>query len=248
MEGTVKERIKTFITYEGISIREFERRCGMSTGYMAVLRHAPGADKLSAIFAAFPQLSRTWLLTGEGGYADRFRRRCGGRARHRWHALLWRDALPAALARVRDLFIFSAYTGLAYSDAVTVTPDDIVERGGRRYIDTTRRKTGSRFITPLLDPAAEVFDRYGGSVPNISNQKANEQIHAIERLLGLTKPLTTHVARHTFATTVALANGVPIDFFFNDTAPPEIYTTQIYAKVLAQTVVDDGAELAGKIR
>ena len=66
MEETVKERIKAFITHEGISIREFERRCGMSNGYMAVLRHAPGADKLSAIFAAFPQLSRTWLLTGEG--------------------------------------------------------------------------------------------------------------------------------------------------------------------------------------
>lgn len=162
--------------------------------------------------------------------------------------LLRRAALPAALARVRDLFIFCAYTGLAYSDAVTVTPDDIVERGGRRYIDTTRRKTGSRFITPLLAPAAEVFDRYGGSVPNISNQKANEQLHAIERRLGLTKPLTTHVARHTFATTVALANGVPIESLSRMLGHRDIHTTQIYAKVLAQTVVDDGAELAGKIR
>lgn len=66
METSVKERIKLFVKHKGISIREFERRCGMSTGYMAMLRHAPGANKLSTILAQYPELSRVWLLTGEG--------------------------------------------------------------------------------------------------------------------------------------------------------------------------------------
>ena len=73
-------------------------------------------------------------------------------------------------------------------------------------------------------------------------------IREFERRLGLTKPPTAHVARHTFATTVALANGVPIESLSRMLGHRDIHTTQIYAKVLAQTVVDDGAELAGKIR
>lgn len=150
MEETVKERIKTFIAYEGISIREFDD----------LLRREGGRADITVRNCWHKPLQ--WLcgcavtaeLIDKNPYTV-FRPKVGhSKPRNPLTAdelmLLRRAALPAALARVRDLFIFSAYTGLAYSDAVTVTPDDIVERGGRRYIDTTRRKTGSRFITPLL--------------------------------------------------------------------------------------------------
>ena len=73
-------------------------------------------------------------------------------------------------------------------------------------------------------------------------------VREIERRLNLCKPLTTHVARHTFATTVALAHGVPVESLSRMLGHRDIKTTQIYAKVLAQTVADDGAALAAKIR
>lgn len=155
--------------------------------------------------------------------------------------------LPERLARVRDLFIFCAYTGLAYSDSQLGGFFDIVERSGARFIDATRRKTGTRFLTPLLAPAEAVLRRYGGRLPLISNQRANAYLHEIERRLNLCKPLTTHVARHTFATTVALAHGVPVESLSRLLGHRDIKTTQIYAKVLAQSVADDGAELVAKI-
>lgn len=78
-------------------------------------------------------------------------------------------------------------------------------------------------------------------------QAANVYLHEVERRLGFRKPLTTHVARHTFATTVALANGVPIETLSRMLGHRDIHTTQIYARVLAQSVADDGAELVAKI-
>ena len=160
---------------------------------------------------------------------------------------LRRALLPERLARVRDLFVFCAYTGLAFSDSQSLSCFEIVERGGLRFIDATRRKTGVRFLTPLLDPASAVLERYRGRLPAISLQKANVYLHEIERLLRFPKPLTTHIARHTFATTVALAHGVPIESLAQMMGHRDIKTTQVYARVLAETVVNDGAELAGKI-
>ena len=187
MEETVKERIKAFITHEGISIREFERRCGMSNGYMAVLRHAPGADKLSAIFAAFPQLSRTWLLTGEG-----------------------------------DMLTGSGEGG-AVEPATGGTPfygEMPVSAGRAGFPDGPEQPTGAISIPGVS--AIAYFPVLGCS------------------MLPLIRPGDI--------VGVALANGVPIESLSRMLGHRDIHTTQIYAKVLAQTVVDDGAELAGKIR
>lgn len=162
--------------------------------------------------------------------------------------LLRAAPLTGYLAKARDLFIFGAYTGLAYSDTQLVDESDVVERGGVRYIDTRRRKTGTRFLTPLLAPAAEVMARYGGRPPVLSNQRANTYLRQVARRVGIDKPLTTHVARHTFATTVALAHGVPIESLSRMLGHTNIRTTQIYARVLAQTVADDGARLAAQIQ
>ena len=109
--------------------------------------------------------------------------------------------LPEREARIRDLFIFAAYTGLAFCDTqdfdfrtMTEQIDDLY------YIDGSRLKTGTNFFTPILPPAMEVLKRYNFKLPKISNQKANDILHMIEVRMGLNKPVTFHLARHSFAT------------------------------------------------
>lgn len=105
--------------------------------------------------------------------------------------------LSPRLDRVRDLFIFAAYTGLSYSDMCAFRFDlDTVENNGRYFINGERIKTGSKFYTPILPPAMAVLDKHLYDLPTISLQKYNDYLHVIETLMGLRKPLTSHVARH----------------------------------------------------
>jgi integrase/recombinase XerD len=145
--------------------------------------------------------------------------------------------LPEKLEKTRDLFIFSCYTGLAYADLESFNYEkEVVESNGMRFIDGYRFKTGTEFYTPLLPPAMKVLEKYHLKLPRISNQKYNDYLHVIETRLGLNKPLTSHVARHTFATTVALAHDVPIESVSKMLGHKDIKTTQIYAKVLKSTI------------
>ena len=105
--------------------------------------------------------------------------------------------LPPKESRVRDLFIFAAYTGLAYCDVQEFNFKMMTElMGDLYYIDGSRLKTGSNFFTPILPPAMEVLKRYNYKLPKISNQKANDYLHNIESRLCINKPITFHVARH----------------------------------------------------
>ena len=145
--------------------------------------------------------------------------------------------LPDKLERVRDVFIFGCYTGLSYSDICLFRFDkDVVQSNGMYYIDGERLKTGTKFYTPLLKPAIEVLQKYDYRLPMTSIQKYNDYLHVIEAKLELKKPLTSHIARHTFATTVTLANDVPIETVSRMLGHKDIKTTQIYAKILKTTV------------
>ena len=145
--------------------------------------------------------------------------------------------LPSKLERVRDVFIFGCYTGLSYSDICLFRFDkDVVQSNGMYYIDGERLKTGTKFYTPLLKPAMEVLQKYDYRLPMTSIQKYNDYLHVIEAKLELKKPLTSHIARHTFATTVTLANDVPIETVSRMLGHKDIKTTQIYAKILKTTV------------
>lgn len=145
--------------------------------------------------------------------------------------------LPDKLDRVRDLFVFGCYTGLSYSDiALFRYETDVVESNGMYFIDGERLKTGTKFYTPLLRPAMDVLAKRNYKLPLISNQKYNDFLHVIEARLGLNKPLTSHVARHTFATTVTLANDIPIESVSRMLGHKDIKTTQIYAKILKTTI------------
>ena len=133
------------------------------------------------------------------------------------------------LERVRDLFVFMAYTGLAHCDSQVFDFDTMTEKVDKLYyIDGRRLKTKTPYFTPILGPAMDVLKKYGYQLPKISNQKMNDYLHIIEERLNLNKPLTCHVARHSFAT-LALAHGIPIESVAKMLGHAKIETTQIYA-------------------
>lgn len=148
------------------------------------------------------------------------------------------------LDRVRDLFIFAAYTGLAYIDVMSFDFETMTEQQDKMFfIDGKRTKTGSNFYTPILPPAMEVLKKYDFKLPIISNQKLNMYLHVLEKQLGIKKRISFHIARHTFAT-VALSYNVPIDKVARMLGHKNIKTTQIYAKILKNSVHDQAQNLA----
>ena len=151
------------------------------------------------------------------------------------------------LERVRDLFIFSAYTGLAFCDTQAFDYKSMtVQEGNMTFIDGSRSKTDTQYFTPILAPAMEVLKKYDFKLPHISNQKANDYLHLIQAQLGIKKPLTFHVARHSFAT-LALAHDVPIENVARMLGHEDIRTTQIYAKVLHTTIERHASNLQSAI-
>jgi len=159
-----------------------------------------------------------------------------------------RDAkLSGKMERVRDLFIFAAYTGLAFCDTQLFHFEEMTDKvDNMYYIDGKRMKTGSKFFTPILQPAMDVLKKYNYQLPKISNQKANDYLHLIEEKLKINKNLTFHVARHSFAT-LALAHDVPIENVARMLGHQDIKTTQIYAKILRSTIERHSVSLSKSI-
>lgn len=156
--------------------------------------------------------------------------------------------LDGKLDRVRDLFVFSAYTSLAYADVMAFNyKQDVVEEDGQYYIDGKRTKTGSEFYTPILGPAMDVLRKYDYKLPKISNQKANDYLKLIQEKLGLRHKLTFHIARHSFAT-LAITYGVPIEVVAQMLGHKNVKTTQIYAKILKDTLKKQAINFASHIK
>lgn len=153
------------------------------------------------------------------------------------------------LRQVRDIFVFSCYTGLAYIDAANLTPQNIaVGMDGEKWIYTFRQKTDTRTNIPLLPPALAIIEKYkehslykvkNKLLPILSNQKMNAYLKEIAALCNINKELTFHIARHTFATTVTLCNGIPIETVSKMLGHSSIKQTQHYAKILDRKVSDD---------
>lgn len=160
------------------------------------------------------------------------------------------------LAQVRDIFVFCCYTGLAYADVKKLSRDEITTGiDGEKWIWTSRQKTDSTTRVPLLPPALEILDRYKDDpycvnearlLPVLSNQKTNSYLKEIADVCGITKKMTFHTARHTFATTVTLTNGVPIETVSKMLGHRNLKTTQHYAKILDKKVSEDMNALRAK--
>jgi len=161
------------------------------------------------------------------------------------------------LAQVRDTFLFCCFTGLAYTDVQKLEKSQIA-RGidGEQWIFIQRTKTNVKSHIPLLSEALKIIDRYkdhplcesrGLVLPVPSNQKMNDYLKEIAVICGINKVLTSHVARHTFATTITLQNGVPIESVSKMLGHTNIRTTQIYAKILDTKVSEDMQALKGRL-
>ena len=153
------------------------------------------------------------------------------------------------IASVRDMFLFSCYTGLAYKDVLKLTVDDIYTYNNVRFIITDRTKTDEESAIPLMPQAAAIIDKYADSeraelIPIVSNQKFNAYLKEIQVLCNIPIVLTHHVARHTFATTVTLENNVPIETVSRMLGHKSIKTTQIYAKITRKKLADDMTKLS----
>jgi len=142
------------------------------------------------------------------------------------------------IEQVKDLFIFSCYTGLSYVDLCNLNTNNIhTAFDGSLWIMSKRHKTNVHFNVRLLNTPIQILNKYSGTLrenkvlPVISNQKVNEYLKEIADLCEITKNLTFHMARHTFATSIALSNGVPIETVSKMLGHKNIKTTQIYAKI-----------------
>jgi site-specific recombinase XerD len=150
------------------------------------------------------------------------------------------------LGHVRDVFIFCCYTGLSYSDVLNLTIKDIhVGLDGENWIVINRKKTGVQSNIPLLPEAMKLIDRYKNSLtsevngklfPVTSNQKMNAYLKEIGDVCAINKKMTFHMARHTFATTITLSNGVSMETVGSMLGHKNLKTTQIYAKVVQDKV------------
>lgn len=155
------------------------------------------------------------------------------------------------LERVKDVFLFSCYTGYAPIDASNLTSTNIFQDSNDAFwIMTNRAKTAIRANVPILPPTMKIINKYKnlqiGLIPQISNQKMNAYLKEIADLCGIEKNLTWYVARHTFATTVTLGNGVRIENVSSMMGHTNIKQTQHYAKVLDVNVMEDMLKLKQK--
>lgn len=161
------------------------------------------------------------------------------------------------LDRVRDLFVFSCYTGISYSDIMALTDKNLmIGMDGNTWISTQRLKTKTSVRIPLLQQAKDILTKYkdhpitnvsGTLLPKITNEKTNLYLKEIADAVGIKKNLTFHMARHTFATTVTLSNGVPIETVSKLLGHTKLATTQIYARVLDKKISEDMQKLRSKL-
>ncbi|WP_215222758.1 site-specific integrase [Echinicola shivajiensis] len=158
---------------------------------------------------------------------------------------------------VRDLFVFCCYTGLSYIDSMNLKRLNMAKGiDGEQWLITSRKKTDEPVKLPLLPKPLFIIEKYkndprskanGTLFPPISNQKMNSYLKEIADLCGIEKNLTHHTARHTFATTVTLMNGVPIETVSKMLGHSKIATTQIYARVVEKKISQDMGLLRAKL-
>lgn len=160
--------------------------------------------------------------------------------------------------QVRDIFLFCCYTGLAYADIHKLKRSEIIIGvDGGKWIFTSRLKTDSASRIPLLPEALRIMEKYNTHpqcverdrvLPVSTNQKMNGYLKEIGDICGITKKFTTHIARHTFATTITLGNGVPIETVSKMLGHKNLKTTQHYAKIIDKKVSDDMLALKQKLQ
>lgn len=152
----------------------------------------------------------------------------------------------ASLEKVRDLFVFQCFTGLAYADLAKFDFAKVVEHDGKYILKDSRQKSSEDFYIVLLPQAVDVLRRHNFKLPVISAQQYNMRLKILAECAGLERKLTSHMGRHSFAT-LCINNGVPIEVLAQMMGHSDIRTTQIYAKIVNKTVENAFTDLERKI-
>ncbi|GAB6122543.1 site-specific integrase [Dysgonomonas termitidis] len=155
---------------------------------------------------------------------------------------------------IRDLFLFSCYTGIPYCDMCKLTDGDIsVAEDNVVWIKTFREKTGIDYEIPMLEIPLQILERYRGTatngrlLPMYPNGELNRALKNIARICGIARRLTWHCGRHTYATEITLSQGVPIETVSRMLGHSQIATTQIYAKITNDKIDEDMKVLEKRI-
>lgn len=158
---------------------------------------------------------------------------------------------------IRDYFLFACYTGLSFVDLMNLHEGNVVRgEDNEKWLKLFRQKSNEPTNIPILSPALDIMNKYkdnprsislGKIFPTITNQKTNVYLKEIAKIVGIKKKLTFGVARHTFATTITLANNVPIETVSKMMGHTKIATTQIYARVLLKKISEDMHVLREKL-
>ncbi len=148
-----------------------------------------------------------------------------------------------SLDKIRDLFLFSLYTGIRFQDAQDLSMSNLQKESKSYFIRFVQKKTGIHISIPLMNQAISIIDKYkimperkvlNKLLPKISNQKINAYLKIIGEMANIDKPITHHIARHTFATTICLNNNVPLEDLSKLLGHTSIKTTQIYGRITEQ--------------
>lgn len=238
------------LDYEFISQFEFWFKAKKKISHNTTMKYLANFKKIVLLC-----VKRGWLLR-DPFYAFKFSKREVDRQALTESELkkVWdKEVGDGRLAYVKDIFLFCCYTGLAYADVYKLKRTEIVEGiDGGKWITTKRQKTDTPSRIPLLPMALEIMEKYEDHpqcenenrvLPVLSNQKMNSYLKEIADLCGIKKNITFHLARHTFATTVTLTNGVPIESVSKMLGHRNIKTTQQYAKIVDRKISDDMARL-----
>jgi site-specific recombinase XerD len=234
------------LDYEFISQFEFWFKAKKKISHNTTMKYLANFKKIVLLC-----VKRGWLLR-DPFYAFKFSKREVDRQALTESELkkVWdKEMGDGRLSYVKDIFLFCCYTGLAYADVYKLKRTEIVEGiDGGKWITTKRQKTDTPSRIPLLPMALEIMEKYEDHpqcesenrvLPVLSNQKMNSYLKEIADLCGIKKNITFHLARHTFATTVTLTNGVPIESVSKMLGHRNIKTTQQYAKIVDRKISDD---------
>ncbi len=150
------------------------------------------------------------------------------------------------LDEARDFFLFSVYTGLRHSDALSLKAENVrTEKSGVSWITITQIKTREGLEVPMLEPAYKIYCKYeeqrkqtGYVLPRFENHHINRDVKILCKMAGITKHVSHHVARHTFATTILLEKGVELKVTSKLLGHSSIKTSEVYAKVSTIRLVD----------
>ncbi len=171
------------------------------------------------------------------------------------HVLLNKELKVERLQQVKDVYLFCCFTGLAFVDVKSLVYSDIQKKDGKLWIKKRRQKTKNWCNIPMLEPAIHIMNKYrshplcqknGTVLPVLTNQKMNAYLKEIADVCGIKKNLSTHTARHTFATTVTLANQISIEVVSKMLGHSSINMTKKYARVVDDLINKDMTKIYGK--